>query len=135
MIDGRAGDPRLAVLNAPILDHRSGRRIVVAVQEVLDDRVMRQLGSLHADPAAAGVLEQAFVMVIVAGETVDLLSHPEHTVPIRDIVAGVRLQDRVVVENLQCLYAFRINKLFFGHAAPDRMIVCYHTAAERAPCG
>ena len=68
-------------------------------------------------------------MVIVAGETVDLLSHPEHTVPIRDIVAGVRLQDRVVVENLQCLYAFRINKLFFGHAAPDRMIVCYHTAA------
>lgn len=53
---------------------------------------MRQLGSLHADPAAAGVLEQAFVMVIVAGETVDLLSHPEHTVPIRDIVAGVELR-------------------------------------------
>jgi hypothetical protein len=68
-------------------------------------------------------------MIVIGGNTVDVLSLGKHAVIVYEILTVTALHHTVVVVGLQCKDAVQICKVRKLHTAPEGVIVCDKTAA------
>ena len=87
---GAAVDPDgIIFFDAPVVDGRTAGGLILAAEHGFHDRIVVETLGLDRDPAATGVVEEAFVVVVVAGEGEKLTAAAQDLIPVGGVVAGV----------------------------------------------
>lgn len=116
-------DEGAAVPHSPVVDFGARRGVEISREQAFYYRVVRQLGRAHRHPAAAGVVEDSFVVVVVGRCAPDSASRAQHDVPVRRVEARAAFVLRVIVEYFEREDASLARELVFGDARPYGVVV------------